>query len=108
LECVQGTADKARRIAANIGSSANRHCARAVLVTERALTKYDRRIAQIDRQLVSVEKDMAVLIRHCRASDDEFQEAVRRHKREYCEAFELVLGTAIAHKQAKAALRRKA
>jgi hypothetical protein len=79
-----------------------------VLFTQRALTKYDRRIAQIDRQLVSVERDMAALIEHCRPSDDEFQEAVRRYKQEYCEAFEQVLGGSIALKQAKAALRRKA
>jgi hypothetical protein len=79
-----------------------------VLVTERALTKYGHRIVQINRQLDVVERDMAALIEHCRPSDDEFQEAVQRYSREYREAFERTLVTAIAHKQAEAALRRKA
>jgi hypothetical protein len=79
-----------------------------VLVSGRALTEYNHRIVQINRQLDLVERDMAALIEYCRPSDDEFREAVQRHKQEYCEAFERTLVTAIAHKQAKAALRRKA
>jgi hypothetical protein len=78
-----------------------------VLVTERALTEHNRRLAQIDRQLAAIERDMAVINEHCTASDDEFEEAVQRYRREYCEAFERVLGLAIARKQADAALRRK-
>ena len=77
-----------------------------VLVTERALTQYDRRVAQIDRQLTAIKRELAVIDKHCRASDDEFEEAVQRHKREYCEAFERAMGLAIARKQADAALRR--
>jgi len=74
-----------------------------VLVTERALTEHNRHIAQ----LAAIERDMAVLIKHCTASDDEFEEAVQRYRKEYCGLFERVLALAIAGKQAKAALRRK-
>jgi hypothetical protein len=78
-----------------------------VLVTDRALTEYNHRLAQIDRQLATIERELAVIDKHCTASDDEFQEAVQRYQREYCEAFERVLGLAMARKQADAALRQK-
>jgi hypothetical protein len=78
-----------------------------VLVTERALTEHNRRLAQIDRQLTAIERDMAVINAHCTASDNEFQEAVQRYKKEYCELFEKALVLAIACKQANTALRRK-
>jgi hypothetical protein len=78
-----------------------------VLVTDRALTQHNHRMVQIDRQLAAIERDMAVIIEHCTADDDEFQEAVQRYRREYCEAFEHALVLAMARKQADAALRRK-
>jgi hypothetical protein len=78
-----------------------------VLVTERALTQYDRRVAQIDRELAAIKQELAVINMHCSASDDELQEAIQRHKAEYCEIFERACGLAIARKQADAALRRK-
>jgi hypothetical protein len=78
-----------------------------VLVSERALTEHKHRIAQIDRRLVAIERDMAVIDKHCTAGDNDFQEAVRCYRQEYCRAFELALGLASARKQADAALRRK-
>ena len=60
----------------------------------------------IDRQLAVIERDMAVINQHCTASDDEFQQAMQRYRREYCEAFERAMGLAIARKQADAVLRR--
>ena len=36
-----------------------------VLVTERALTKYNRRMAQIDRQLATIEREISMLAKHC-------------------------------------------
>jgi len=78
-----------------------------VLVTERALTEHNRRLAQIDRQLTAIERDMAALDIHCRASDDEFQQAVQQYREEYCKLFERACGLTIASKQADAALRRK-
>jgi hypothetical protein len=77
-----------------------------VLVTERALTEYNHRIEQIDRRLAVIERDMAVINEHCSASDDEFQEAVQRYRREYCEAFERAMGLAVMRKQLDAVLRR--
>ena len=69
-----------------------------VLVTERALTEHSRRLAQLDHQLAAIERDMAVIDKHLLpASDDEFQQAVQRYKREFCEAFERAVGLAIAH-----------
>jgi len=59
-----------------------------VLVTERAITKHNRRIAQIDRELAAIERDGAVINKHCTASDDEFEEAMQRYKKEYCELFQ--------------------
>ena len=67
-----------------------------VLVTERALTEHNHHIAQIDRRLVAIERDMAVIDKHCTASDNEFQEAVQRYREEYRKAFELALGLAHA------------
>jgi hypothetical protein len=76
-----------------------------VMVTERALTEHNHRVAQIDRQLATIKRELAVINEHCSASDDEFQEAVQRYRREYCEACERTLGLAIARKQADAVLR---
>jgi hypothetical protein len=78
-----------------------------VLVTERALTEHNRHMVQIDRQLAAIERDMAAINKHCTASDDEFEEAVQRYKKEYCKLFDRALALAIASKQANAALRRK-
>jgi hypothetical protein len=77
-----------------------------VLVTERALTQYNHRVVQIGRQLAAIERDMAGIDKHCTADDDEIQEAMQRYRQEYCEAFERVMGFAMARKQADAALRR--
>jgi hypothetical protein len=77
-----------------------------VLVTERALTEYNHRIVQIDRQLAAIERDVAAINEHCTASDDEFQEAAQRYRREYCEAFERAMGLAMARRDADAVLRR--
>ena len=49
-----------------------------MLVTERALTKHNRRLAQIDHQLAAIEREMAVIDKHLLpASDDEFQQAMQ-------------------------------
>jgi hypothetical protein len=77
-----------------------------VLVTERALTQHNLHIARIDRQLTVIERDMTIISEHCTANDDEFQDAMQRYKKEYCEAFERALGLAIACKQADAALQK--
>ena len=63
-----------------------------VLITERALTRHNHRVAQIDRQLAAIERELVVISTHCSASGDEFQEAVQRYRREYCEVFERALG----------------
>ena len=78
-----------------------------MLVAERALTEHGRRMVQIDRQLATIERDMAVINQHCTASDDEFQQAMQRYRREYCEAFGRAMGLAMVRKQADATLRRK-
>lgn len=78
-----------------------------MLATARALTEHNRRMSQIDRQLAAIERDMAVIDQHCSASDDEFQQAMQRYGKEYCEVFERAFGLAVACKQANAALRRK-
>jgi hypothetical protein len=70
------------------------------------LTRHSHRIAQIDRQLAVIERELAIINQHCSASDDEFQQAVQRYQREYCEAFERAVGPAVMRKHAAAALRR--
>jgi hypothetical protein len=78
-----------------------------VLVPERALTKYNDRIAQIDRRLARIERDISAINEHCIVTDDEFAEAVKRYREEYCTLFERACGLGLARKQADAALRRK-
>ena len=63
-------------------------------------------MVQIDRQLATIERELTVINKQCSASDDEFQKAMQRYSRKYCETFEKAIGLAVAHKQAKAALRR--
>jgi hypothetical protein len=78
-----------------------------VLVTERAITKYNRRLAQIDRELAIIEREGAVIMEHCTASDDRFQEAMQHYREEYCALFERAVGATLYTKAAHAALRRK-
>jgi hypothetical protein len=78
-----------------------------VLVTDRALTKHNQHTAQIDRRLDDIEQEMAVIHEHCTASDDAFQEAVRRFYEDYGQALEKVVGLGFMSAQAKRALRRK-
>jgi hypothetical protein len=78
-----------------------------VLVSERALTKHNRRLAQC-RQLTTIERDMAAIGKHLPpVSDAELRQAARRYMEDYCRAVKRVMGLAVALKQAEAVLRRK-
>jgi hypothetical protein len=69
-----------------------------------------KRTARIEADLVAIQKDGAVIKRHCRAKPSEVQAAIRAYKQKLQEAQNLVLGMKYALtmnvKEAKARLRR--
>jgi chromosome segregation ATPase len=69
-----------------------------------------RRLAKVEASLATIEKEGAIIKKHCTASPDEIQAAIRAYKTELRDAEALVFGLELAAndelKRAKAALRR--
>jgi chromosome segregation ATPase len=69
-----------------------------------------RRLAKVEASLATVEKEGAIIKKHCTASPDEIQAAIRAYKTELRDAEALVFGLELAAndelKRAKAALHR--
>jgi chromosome segregation ATPase len=69
-----------------------------------------KRFAKVEASLAAVEKEGAIIKKHCTASPDEIQAAIRAYKTELRDAEALVFGLELAAndelKRAKAALRR--
>jgi hypothetical protein len=69
-----------------------------------------KRLAKVAYSLTIIQRDGAVIKRHCSATPDEIQAAIRAHKQEHHDAEALALGLEFARKEqirkAKAALRR--
>ena len=72
-------------------------------------TKRERLIARgrkADADLARIQKDGAVIQKHCTASPDEVQAAIRRYKKELAEAEAMMVGAEHVWKMAKSELRR--
>jgi hypothetical protein len=69
-----------------------------------------KRIGQVDAALVAIQKDGAVIKKHCSAAPDKIQAAIRAFKQKHRDAEALVLGLEydrrVSLKQARAELRR--
>jgi len=69
-----------------------------------------KRLAKVEASLAAIEKDGIIIKKHCTASPDEIQAAIRAYKTELRDAEALVFGLELAAndelKRAKAALRR--
>jgi hypothetical protein len=65
-----------------------------------------KRLAQVEAALVTIEKNGAVIKKHCRATAEEIQAAIRAYQERYQEAEALVLNMDLALKEAKASLRQ--
>ena len=69
-----------------------------------------KRISKVERDLAAIQRDGAVIKKHCTASPDEIQAAIQAFKREQRDAEALVLGSEFMLKEqvrkAKAKLRR--
>jgi hypothetical protein len=70
-----------------------------------------RRLAKVEASLAAIEKDGIIIKKHCTASPDEIQAAIRAYKTELRDAEALVFGLEFAArndelKRARAALRR--
>jgi chromosome segregation ATPase len=69
-----------------------------------------RRLAKVEADLASIQKDGAIIKKHCSATPDEIQAAVRAYKKELDDAECMVLGLEyglrVQLKEAKAKLRR--
>jgi hypothetical protein len=77
-----------------------------VLLTERAVVKHNDHIAQINRELAAIERDGAVISKHCTASDDEIESAAEAHRKRFVDALNKFIGLALARSKADALLRR--
>jgi hypothetical protein len=69
-----------------------------------------KRLSQVEQQLAVIQKDGAVIKKHCTATPDEIQAAIKAHQKERHDADCLVLGLEWTLKEqlkeAKATLRR--
>ena len=65
-----------------------------------------RRLAKVEGDLATIQKDGAVIKKHCSATPDEIQAAVKAYKLELSDAEAQMLGLEFVYKEAKAAFRR--
>ena len=75
----------------------------------RLFPKRERQIARgkkVDADLARIQKDGAVIQKHCDASPDEVQAAIRRYKKELAEAEAMMVGAEHYWKLAKSEFRR--
>jgi hypothetical protein len=76
----------------------------------RARVRLLKRMSKVERDLAAIQRDGAVIKKHCTATAEEIQTAIKAHKREQHDAECLALGMEFVHKEqikrAKAKLRR--
>jgi hypothetical protein len=77
-----------------------------VLHTARAVAKRNSRVAQINRHLDLIERDMAVIGKHCAASDKQIRAAAEAHKKRFLAALGKRMALGGATREADAKLRR--
>jgi hypothetical protein len=65
-----------------------------------------RRMAKIEADLATIQKDGAAIKKHCTATANDLQAAIRAFKQRYRDAEALVLGTEFSQRNAKAKFRR--
>jgi hypothetical protein len=65
-----------------------------------------KRFATVERALAMIEKDGGVIKKHCTATPDEIQAAIKAHKEELRDAEAFALGAELGMVEGKAALRR--
>jgi hypothetical protein len=69
-----------------------------------------KRVSKVERDLADIQRDGVIIKKHCTATAEEIQTAIKAHKREQRDAECLALGIEIAFKEqakkAKAKLRR--
>jgi hypothetical protein len=65
-----------------------------------------RRLAKVEGDLTTIQKDGAIIKKHCSATPDEIQAAVRAYQQKCSDAEAQMLGSELFYKQAKAAFRR--
>jgi hypothetical protein len=76
----------------------------------RARARLLKRMSKVDRTLAAIQRDGVIIKKHCAASANEIQAAIKAHKREQYDAECLALGMEFHHtaqiREAKAKLRR--
>ena len=72
----------------------------------RARNRLLKRAKKVDADLARIQKDGAVIRKHCDASPDEVQAAIRKYKKELANAEALVLGTEFYADHGKREFRR--